>query len=166
MTIQDTHTHTLTHRENFSDGLTRLEAYVISLPVITQLIGSHPLTNYTMMYALFLVPIPSSCLPFFHSSLPVIPFFLLPQPQQKKQKRDGANSSERENQPEEDPSVAARLHRLSDHYNSTGVRRGVEAVMVVMVSLPFPHSTDFDILSTRSRYSSFNLTSSLVSVFV
>jgi len=34
MTIHDTHTqtHTLTHRENFSDGLTKLEAYVISLP--------------------------------------------------------------------------------------------------------------------------------------
>jgi hypothetical protein len=31
MTIHDTHTHThtLTHRENFSDGLTKLEAYVI-----------------------------------------------------------------------------------------------------------------------------------------
>jgi hypothetical protein len=47
------------------------------------------------------------------------------------------DDSERENQPEEDPSVAARLHRLSDHYNTTGVRRGVEAVMVVMVCLPF-----------------------------
>lgn len=44
-------------------------------------------------------------------------------------------SSERENQPEEDPSVAARLHRLADHYSTTGVRRGVEAVMVVMVRL-------------------------------
>jgi len=44
-------------------------------------------------------------------------------------------SSERENQSEEDPSVAARLHRLADHYSTTGVRRGVEAVMVVMVRL-------------------------------
>jgi hypothetical protein len=34
MTIHDAHTHTLTlsHRENFSDGLTKLEAYVIHLP--------------------------------------------------------------------------------------------------------------------------------------
>jgi hypothetical protein len=45
--------------------------------------------------------------------------------------------SEREQQPEEDPSVAARLHRLAKHYTTTGVRRGVEAIMVVMVS---PHS--------------------------
>ena len=162
MTIQDTHTITLTPRDNFSDGLTRLEAYVISLPVIIPLIYSHPLTNYTMMYVLFLTPISSFFLPFSPSSLPVIPFFLLPQ----QKKRDGADGSERENQPEEDPSVAARLHRLSDHYNTTGVRRGVEAVMVVMVSIPFPRSTDTSILPTRSPYSSFNLTSSLVSVFV
>jgi hypothetical protein len=46
-------------------------------------------------------------------------------------------NSERENQPEEDPSVAARLHRLADHYSTTGVRRGVEAVMVVMVRPPW-----------------------------
>ena len=75
MTIQDTHTHTLTHRENFSDGLTRLEAYVISSPMIIQLIHSHPLTNYTMMYVLFLVPISSSSalIPFFPSLSSLFP---------------------------------------------------------------------------------------------
>ena len=77
MTIQDTHTntHTLTHRENFSDGLTRLEAYVIPLIVITQLKDSHPLTNYTMMYVLFLIPLSSFFLPFFPSALPVTRVF-------------------------------------------------------------------------------------------
>jgi hypothetical protein len=60
-----------------------------------------------------------------------------------------ADDSERENQPEEDPSVAARLHRLSDHYNTTGVRRGVEAVMVVMVSLSSLHRPYSNFLSTR-----------------
>jgi hypothetical protein len=73
MTIHDTHTHThththtLTHRENFSDGLTKLEAYVIPLPVINQLMGSHPLTNYTMMYVLF-----SSFTPCHDSILPLL----------------------------------------------------------------------------------------------
>jgi hypothetical protein len=60
MTINDTHTQTLTltHRENFSDGLTKLEAYVVPFPsrVISQLMYSHPLTNYTMMYVPFLLP--------------------------------------------------------------------------------------------------------------
>jgi hypothetical protein len=64
MTIHDTHTQTLTltHRENFSDGLTKLEAYVIPCPsrVVNQLIYSHPLTNYTMMYILFLLLFVSS----------------------------------------------------------------------------------------------------------
>jgi len=46
-------------------------------------------------------------------------------------------NSEREQQPEEDPSVAARLHRLQKHYATTGIRRGVEAIMVVIVSLAF-----------------------------
>lgn len=52
-------------------------------------------------------------------------------------------TSEREQQPEEDPSVAARLHRLAKHYTTTGVRRGVEAIMVVMVSSHSLPSTSY-----------------------
>lgn len=37
----------------------------------------------------------------------------------------------KENQPEEDPSVAARLQRLQNNYEDLGMRRTVEAVLVV-----------------------------------
>jgi hypothetical protein len=42
----------------------------------------------------------------------------------------------RETQPEEDSSVAERLARLKIQYEETGIRRSVDAVMVVMVSTP------------------------------
>ncbi|WVQ79705.1 hypothetical protein IAT38_001805 [Cryptococcus sp. DSM 104549] len=45
---------------------------------------------------------------------------------------------EREGQSEEDHSVAARLKRLEDQYEETGMRRSVEAIMVVTVH-GFPH---------------------------
>lgn len=37
----------------------------------------------------------------------------------------------KEMQPEEDPSVAARLQRLQNNYEDLGMRRTVEAVLVV-----------------------------------
>ncbi len=37
----------------------------------------------------------------------------------------------KEAQPEEDPSVAARLQRLQNNYEDLGMRRTVEAVLVV-----------------------------------
>lgn len=39
--------------------------------------------------------------------------------------------STKEPQPEEDPSVSARLRRLESDYNQHGMRRSVEAVLVV-----------------------------------
>ncbi|WRT68614.1 uncharacterized protein IL334_005592 [Kwoniella shivajii] len=45
---------------------------------------------------------------------------------------------ERESQPEEDNSVNTRLHRLEEQYSETGVRRSVEAIMLVTVH-GFPH---------------------------
>ncbi|WVQ72030.1 hypothetical protein IAR50_001574 [Cryptococcus sp. DSM 104548] len=48
------------------------------------------------------------------------------------------NFVERESQPEEDHSVTARLKRLEDHFEESGARRTVEAVMVVTVR-GFPH---------------------------
>jgi hypothetical protein len=63
-------------------------------------------------------------------------------------------TSEREQQPEEDPSVAARLHRLAKHYTTTGVRRGVEAIMVVMVSpLSLPSTSYLQSATTQSAHS-------------
>lgn len=37
----------------------------------------------------------------------------------------------KEAQPEEDPSVAARLKRLENEYETAGMRRSVEAILVV-----------------------------------
>lgn len=37
----------------------------------------------------------------------------------------------KEPQPEEDPSVAARLQRLQNNYEDLGMRRTVEAILVV-----------------------------------
>ncbi|KAK1927314.1 Cleavage/polyadenylation specificity factor subunit 5 [Papiliotrema laurentii] len=45
---------------------------------------------------------------------------------------------ERESQPEEDTSVTARLTRLEKQYEETGLRRSVDAVMIVQVR-GFPH---------------------------
>ncbi|WWD19255.1 hypothetical protein CI109_103713 [Kwoniella shandongensis] len=45
---------------------------------------------------------------------------------------------EREAQPEEDNSVTARLKRLEEQYGETGVRRSVEAIMIVN-NHGFPH---------------------------
>lgn len=42
--------------------------------------------------------------------------------------------STKEAQPEEDPSVAARLQRLQNNYEDFGMRRTVEGVLVVHVS--------------------------------
>lgn len=42
--------------------------------------------------------------------------------------------SERENQPEEDTSVPARIGRLENQWDESGLRRSVDAVMVVTVS--------------------------------
>lgn len=50
--------------------------------------------------------------------------------------------SERESQPEEDSSVSARLSRLETQYEETGIRRSVDAVMVVLVSLVASHRVD------------------------
>lgn len=36
----------------------------------------------------------------------------------------------KENQPEEDPSVLARLKRLEEHYNKHGMRRTCEGILV------------------------------------
>ena len=36
----------------------------------------------------------------------------------------------KENQPEEDPSVLARLHRLQEHYEQYGMRRTCEGILV------------------------------------
>ena len=41
--------------------------------------------------------------------------------------------SERETQPEEDNSVIHRLSRLEKQYDETGIRRSVDAIMVVQV---------------------------------
>ncbi|ORY35677.1 Cleavage/polyadenylation specificity factor subunit 5 [Naematelia encephala] len=46
--------------------------------------------------------------------------------------------SERESQPEEDSSVSARVARLQAQYKETGIRRSVDAVMVV-IHMGFPH---------------------------
>ena len=43
--------------------------------------------------------------------------------------------STKEAQPEEDPSVAARLQRLQNNYEDFGMRRTVEGVLVVHVSI-------------------------------
>ncbi|WVN86177.1 uncharacterized protein L203_101338 [Cryptococcus depauperatus CBS 7841] len=45
---------------------------------------------------------------------------------------------EREGQPEEDNSVTSRLNRLQEQYSESGMRRSVEAVMIVSVH-GFPH---------------------------
>ena len=42
--------------------------------------------------------------------------------------------SEREAQPEEDTSVPARIARLEKQYTESGIRRSVDAVMMVQVS--------------------------------
>ena len=39
--------------------------------------------------------------------------------------------STKESQPEEDPSVAARLQRLQNNYEDFGMRRTVEGILVV-----------------------------------
>ena len=48
--------------------------------------------------------------------------------------------SERESQPEEDTSVPARIARLEMQYAETGIRRSVDAVMIVLVRAPCPRS--------------------------
>ncbi|WWD02171.1 hypothetical protein V865_000209 [Kwoniella europaea PYCC6329] len=50
----------------------------------------------------------------------------------------GYSFIERESQPEEDNSVTARLKRLEDQYAESGIRRSVEAIMLVNVH-DFPH---------------------------
>ena len=45
--------------------------------------------------------------------------------------RTERTSSTKEAQPEEDPSVAARLQRLQNNYEDFGMRRTVEGVLVV-----------------------------------
>ena len=45
----------------------------------------------------------------------------------------GYDTSERESQPEEDMSVPARISRLEKQYEETGLRRSVDAVMIVQV---------------------------------
>ena len=42
-----------------------------------------------------------------------------------------SNSSTKEAQPEEDPSVSARLQRLQNNYEDFGMRRTVEGILVV-----------------------------------
>ncbi|WVR09417.1 hypothetical protein IAU60_006484 [Kwoniella sp. DSM 27419] len=50
----------------------------------------------------------------------------------------GYSFVERESQPEEDHSVGTRLKRLEDQYKESGIRRSVEAIMLVEVH-GFPH---------------------------
>nr|XP_019044912.1 cleavage and polyadenylation specificity factor subunit 5 [Kwoniella bestiolae CBS 10118]OCF23842.1 cleavage and polyadenylation specificity factor subunit 5 [Kwoniella bestiolae CBS 10118] len=50
----------------------------------------------------------------------------------------GYSFIERESQPEEDNSVTARLKRLEEQYGESGIRRSVEAIMLVSVH-DFPH---------------------------
>jgi len=44
---------------------------------------------------------------------------------------DLSNNSTKEAQPEEDPSVSARLQRLQNNYEDFGMRRTVEGILVV-----------------------------------
>jgi hypothetical protein len=77
----------------------------------TDTVTSYPLSNFTFTF----VPRPSSllfrstCSPTDHSSL----------------------YRTKEAQPEEDPSVAARLQRLQNNYEDWGMRRTCEGILVV-----------------------------------
>ncbi|KAK4686439.1 cleavage and polyadenylation specificity factor subunit 5, partial [Tremellales sp. Uapishka_1] len=59
----------------------------------------------------------------------------------------------KESQPEEDPSVASRIQRLADQYEETGMRRSVEAVIVVHVSTTLPLSNSLPEQSAGPRSS-------------
>lgn len=79
----------------------------------------------------------------------------------------GSHPSERESQPEEDTSVQARIHRLTKQYQETGVRRSIDAVLIVTVSPSNPSSPDLSSTGyhTFSSFKSPTLSTSCKSIF-
>ena len=59
--------------------------------------------------------------------------------------RGGAEST-KESQPEEDPSVSARLQRLQNNYEDYGMRRTVEGVLVVHALKPITRGEVYDLI--------------------
>lgn len=78
----------------------------------------------------------------------------------------GSYLSERESQPEEDTSVQARIHRLTKQYQETGVRRSIDAVLIVTVSTPHPSPPDLSSTGfhTFSSFKSPTLSTSCKSI--
>jgi cleavage and polyadenylation specificity factor subunit 5 len=74
--------------------------------------------------------------------------------------------SERESQPEEDTSVQARIHRLTKQYQETGVRRSIDAVLIVTVGPPHSPSPDLSSMGyrTSSSFKSPTLSTSCKSI--